>query len=177
MIRVFEKGAIVWLGLGQFGHGPFWASLHLLKWKLKTITRPLLFCNLPWCWVSLVLPQCLGLFRHGNLVIPQVSRSGNAYWKWEKSVPLCHLFMLDCMEWTRKEIFWKWQSLLLLISSTMWQSYWVLTVVLSQHLEMLLWLGPSLSPTHHTRKLDAVGTSSILPILDLQLSWCLHDSL
>lgn len=87
--------------------------------------RPLLFCNLPWCWVSLVLPQCLGLFRHGNLVIPQVSRSGNAYWKWEKSVPLSHLFMLDCMEWTRKEIFWKWQSLLLLISSTMWQSYWL----------------------------------------------------
>ena len=136
----------------------------MIKWKLKTIARPLLFCNLPWCWVSLVLPQCLGLFRHGNLVIPQVSRSGNAYWKWEKSVPLCHLFMLDCMEWTRKEIFWKWQSLLLLISSTMSQSYWLSFLVNT-------W------KCCHTRKLDAVGTSSILPILDLQLSWCLHDSL
>ena len=29
----------------------------------------------------------------------------------------------------------------------------LLTVVLSQHLEMMLWLGPSLSPTRHTLKL------------------------
>lgn len=160
MIRVFEKGAIVWLGLGQFGHGPFWASLHLLKWKLHA-----LFCFVT--FLDVECHQCShSALVSSDMAILSFHRCQGRGMPTGNGRRVCHSPICSCqIAWSgqEKKYFGSGKACCYLSHQPCDKA----TDCRSQStLGNDVVVGPQFVPhTSHTQT-----TSSILPILDLQLS-------